>query len=163
MGSGSVFELCVPHVANPQKVDQTEIASSNALPSGEVLIAVIDDDFFAREALVMLLKHWGYSTASAESIGDLQKELKSQRKPALIIADNHLSPIEFGSDAIQAVREDFNDFSIPAIVVTGDANVRLGGLSHVEVAHKPIKPALLKELVVRMTPSIARSKSTPQQ
>lgn len=163
MGSGSVFELCVPHVANPQKVDQTEIASSNALPSGEVLIAVIDDDFFAREALVMLLKHWGYSTASAESIGDLQKELKSQRKPALIIADNHLSPIEFGSDAIQAVREDFNDFSIPAIVITGDANVRLSGLSHVEVAHKPIKPALLKELVVRMTPSIARSKSTPQR
>ncbi|WP_296307688.1 hypothetical protein, partial [Pseudomonas sp.] len=58
-------------------------------------------------------------------------------------------------DAINAVRERFNDFLIPGIVVTGDANVMINGLSHVEIAHKPIKPIYLRELVAKMTSSIA--------
>jgi signal transduction histidine kinase/CheY-like chemotaxis protein len=150
IGNGSVFELRVPRVSNPREHSQFEIKGSSFLPCGEFLIAVVDDDFFAREALVMLLKHWGYSTISAESLGDLKKALNFQRKPTLIIADNHLSSFEFGSDAIRAIRGQFDDSLIPGIIVSGDANVLIDGLGCVEVAHKPIKPTFLKEIVARM-------------
>lgn len=155
IGKGSVFELCVPLVMNPRSSHEIKMERFDFPPSREVLIAVVDDDFFAREALVMLLQNWGYSTVSAESLSSLKKALNITQKPMLIIADNHLSPVEFGSDAINAVRERFNDFLIPGIVVTGDANVMINGLSHVEIAHKPIKPIYLRELVAKMTSSIA--------
>lgn len=150
LGSGSVFELHVPRASNPQAHSQVETVSSIGVAGNEVLVAVVDDDFFAREALVMLLKHWGYSTVSAESLGELKKSLLSASRPALVIADNRLSSSEFGPDAIQAIRTQFNDFLIPGIIVTGDANVLIDGLSHVEVAYKPINPTFLKELVARM-------------
>lgn len=154
MGDGSVFELCVPRVGFPQKNHQMETTSVNVSSPDGILVAVVDDDFFAREALVMLLEHWGYSTVSAESLDDLKKVLNLESKPRLIIADNQLSLIEFGPDVIRKIRERFDDYLIPGIIVTGDANVMINGLNHVEIAYKPIKPVFLRELVARLTSGV---------
>lgn len=151
MGVGSVFEINIPLVDYQSRHTTVDYIPSYTEPTRDFLIAVIDDDFFAREALVTLLKRWGYATASGESISELQESLSRGHKPALVIADNHLSQIEFGPDAILAVRRQFDDPAIAGIIVTGDTSVVIDGLSHVTLVHKPLDPMFLRRLVSEMT------------
>lgn len=150
LGVGSIFELNVPLIDKPPDPPDFEQSQSSVESFSNALIAVVDDDFFSREALVALLKRWGYVTVSGESLSDLQKALDGRPKPALIIADNHLSSIEFGPDVILEIRKRFKDPSIAGVVMTGDTDVMLDGLPHVKLVHKPLDPDFLRVLVLRM-------------
>lgn len=157
MGVGSVFEINVPLSESQPKQSIASFIAPYIAPSPDMLIAIVDDDFFAREALVALLERWGYSTASGETLSELKKSLQSGLKPALVIADNHLSQTEFGPDVILAIRKHFNDFSIAGIVMTGDVNVVLKGLPGVRLIHKPLDPVSLKSLVLQMAVNVTAS------
>ena len=106
--------------------------------------------FFAREALIALLKHWGYETVSGESISALRDALRSFEKPELIIADNQLGEGEWGTEAISAVREIFKDENIPGIVITGDTSLMLDGFVNMKLMHKPLDPGSLRNLLAKL-------------
>ena len=82
---------------------------------------------------------------------DLKAVLNEERKPALVIADNHLSPIEFGPDVILELRNIYKDPLMMGIVMTGDPNVVLNDLPHVRLVNKPLDPVFLRSLVSQMT------------
>lgn len=150
MGVGSVFELNVP-LAKKRMLVEKPRASPASVPSARLRrIAVVDDDFFAREALIALLKHWGYETVSGESISALRGALRSFEKPGLIIADNQLGEGEWGTEAISAVREIFKDENIPGIVITGDTSLMLDGFVNMKLMHKPLDPGSLRNLLAKL-------------
>jgi signal transduction histidine kinase len=150
LGVGSVFVLTLPS-ARPQ-IESLIIPADDlpSVPSNGTLIAAIDDDPFAREALMALLRRWGYSAASGATTAELLEALEPGDEPALIITDHHLGPFEFGTDAILNIRRRFGGKAIPAILITGDTEISTGELVNVEVAYKPLNPLALKRIVVRM-------------
>ena len=151
VGVGSIFEVNVPLAEKRRETGDSDTRMPYSEPLPDTLIAVVDDDFYAREALVALLERWGYDTASGETLMDLKAVLNEERKPSLVIADNHLSPIEFGPDVILELRNIYKDPLMMGIVMTGDPNVVLNDLPHVRLVNKPLDPVFLRSLVSQMT------------
>jgi signal transduction histidine kinase len=150
VGVGSEFMVTLP-TAEP-RIEPTgpQPEESMSMPPADTLIAVIDDDLFAREAIVALLKRWGYAIVSGGTIAELLEALNADSEPVLIVTDYHLGKFEFGTDAIVAIRNRSGGDLIPGILITGDTEISSDELPNVETAFKPLNPMLLKQIVGRM-------------
>lgn len=122
VGHGTVFTLEVP-VGRAQKA---EAAAGRGKPMlgltlDRRLIVVVEDDDAVRGGLEVLLKGWGATVASFDSVAAClawAERADAQPAPDLVIADYRLESGPNGVEAIRGLRRRFGD-SLPAIVVTG--------------------------------------------
>jgi two-component system, sensor histidine kinase len=104
------------------------------------LVAVVENDRLAREALCAWLLEAGARVAQGSSCSQLMQVLESAgAAPDLVLADYGLSE-GTGVDAVEAVRARYG--AVPAWIVSGDCDVAERGLP-LPVLQKPITPERL--------------------
>jgi CheY-like chemotaxis protein len=116
------------------------------------LVVVIDDDPLVLEGTCGLLRSWGCSVVSADSVAALTALVDRQRLPDLIISDLHLSNGETGIDAIAAMRKASRD-TIPAFLVSADTGADATQEARSNGYHllpKPVDPMSLRAILGRM-------------
>jgi len=113
-------------------------------------IAVIDNDATLLEALLDMLRGWGYAPVGATSLAALLHRLPRDAAPALVLSDLHLAREESGLAAVARVRRAVRQATLPAILLTGDLDPAIEVRARQEgllLAHKPLRPAALLRLV----------------
>jgi CheY-like chemotaxis protein len=105
------------------------------------LVAVVENDRLARDALCAWLLDAGARVAQGASLAQLLEVLRHAGAPDLMLADYRLSG-ENGVDAVQAVRAVYGP--VPAWIVSGEPDLAERGLQ-VPVLQKPITPERLLE------------------
>jgi CheY-like chemotaxis protein len=111
---------------------------------------VVDDDETALAGMQGLLDSWGCLTLTARGGTDALAMLaQHDRAPELVICDYHLGNGENGIEAIRRIQA-ASERSMPAILVTGDANpevLRVAREHQHPVLRKPVAPAKLRALL----------------
>jgi len=147
LGKGSRFVLDLGPAlrAEPQAVT----AAPAAMPA--VPVAVIENDPVALESLMETLTSWGCEPVGAREFAQLELELRRNAvQPALLVCDLHLSHTLSGLEAIERLRRQ-HSMTLPAILLTGDLDPSLEQQARavgVELVHKPVRPARLREIVL---------------
>ncbi|NJK81830.1 MAG: response regulator [Chloroflexaceae bacterium] len=126
-----------------------EHAPSNSTDESPSIL-VIDDDYFMREMLTVLLEDEGYAVATAAHGREALDYLHTvARFPNLILLDM-MMPIMDGAAFRQAQQQDATIASIPVVVLSANGDPNLGKKLGVE-AHlpKPIDMETLLQLIRR--------------
>jgi signal transduction histidine kinase/CheY-like chemotaxis protein len=153
-GKGSVFTLEVP-VGRPRPAAALPARSSAPLgiTLDRRLIVMIEDDPAVQSGLEVLLKSWGASVISFDSLDACQLWVQAAEptmlQPDLIIADYRLESGHTGVEAIRALRG-MLDKPIPAIVVTGSmlSNHEREAAEHdFHLLLKPVVPGKLRAMI----------------
>jgi signal transduction histidine kinase len=121
-GRGTVFSVLLPVGKPPRSTDATSVPKGPlGLTLDHRLIVVVEDEPAVSEALEVLLKGWGASVVSFESVAHAKAWAQAQDptnvKPDLLIVDYRLPEGTTGIDAIGALRARFGP--VPTIMVTG--------------------------------------------
>jgi two-component system, sensor histidine kinase len=158
-GSGSVFSVEVPRAAASVPVVAPGIASV-VLDFTGCRVALIDDDGAIRDALSDLLQRWGCNVTSAGSEAALLDALPENSRLDLLICDYRLGGDQSGLKVIEHIRQALRA-EVPALLVTGDtahAPLKEARASGVELLHKPLAPAKLRQVMQRL---VGRSQDRP--
>jgi CheY-like chemotaxis protein len=119
------------------------IEASDTLLRGR-LVAVVENDRLAREALCAWLLEAGARVAQAASVEQLMDVLRNASgRPDLMLADFRLAD-GTGVDAVETVRAAYG--SVPAWIVSGESDLPERGLQ-LPVLQKPITPERLLQAV----------------
>jgi len=154
VGRGTVFGLTLART-QLQPVAEADAAPPPAEPSSpSALVFVIEDDAASRLGLQLLLEGWGHRVVAAAGPDELiERAAGVQGKPDLIVSDYRLRAHHNGIEAIERVREEYNDDAIAALLVSGDTDPQ----RLIEVAqrglpllHKPVDPAHLEAAIARL-------------
>ena len=121
VGKGSVFSFALP-LSRPlhpvQQEHDYEVIESIA---PDALIVIIDDDLQILDSTAALLRIHGVKVVSAVGSAEAIEQLRHiDKKPDLLLTDFRLQG-ETGIDAINIIREEFND-EIPALIITGETS-----------------------------------------
>jgi CheY-like chemotaxis protein len=113
-------------------------------------VVVIEDEPAVRESLVLLLRSWGASVDVFETLAAVQAWVKTgPAAPDLAIVDYRLPAGHTGIEALQALRDAFNE-PVPAIVVTGSTMTGHEDESSTHDFHlliKPVAPNKLRAMI----------------
>lgn len=154
VGHGTVFSLEVPAGrAQPEAQSPPRGQPRLGLTLDHRLIVVVEDDPAVRSGLEVLLKGWGASVLSFESVGACVAWAAvaepAPQRPDLVIADYRL---ESGMTGVQAIRELRGRFgpALPAIVVTGSlmtGHEREAQENDFHLLIKPVVPNKLRAMI----------------
>jgi len=152
LGRGTVFTLELP-VGKAARIAPSAVPGKGPLGitlAGR-LIVVVEDEPAVRSGLEALLRGWGATLASFDSVAACRAWAAdaSQAKPDLLIVDYRLENGMSGVDAIVAVRDRFGS-SVPAIVVTGSTMTghEQEALDHdFHLLIKPVVPNKLRAMI----------------
>ncbi|MDB5955649.1 hybrid sensor histidine kinase/response regulator [Ramlibacter sp.] len=139
------------------RADARPIDTGDSLLRGR-LVAVVENDRLAREALCAWLLEAGARVAQAASIEQLMEVLRNAAgAPDLMLADFRLAN-GTGADAVEAVRAAYGN--VPAWIVSGEIDLGERGLK-LPVLQKPITPERLLQ-AVRATLQCAQQPADPK-
>jgi CheY-like chemotaxis protein len=132
----------------------TNVAPSVEFARKGAIVLVIEDQAPIRRGMETLLQEWGYRPLLARNA---EEALSHARTAALdfIVTDYQLGNGTTCLSAIHAVN-DVCGREIPAVIVTGDTgpeSLREAIASGHVVLHKPIMPAKLRAVLMRMLAS----------
>jgi two-component system, sensor histidine kinase len=152
-GRGSHFCVSLPQAqaAAPSPVGLPEADMAERF-GGQRWVVVVDDDQGVRDAMQLLLESWGFQAivaASAELAMAELAELPDQ--PALLLCDWQLGGQTNGIQAIELLREFFNDDSLPALLITGETDftsLSAADRSGVSVLNKPVRASVLRAQII---------------
>ncbi|MED5621188.1 ATP-binding response regulator [Ideonella sp. BN130291] len=153
-GHGTVFSMEVP-IGRAQPTAETSIKGKPALglTLDHRLIVIVEDDAAVRSGLEVLLKGWGASVLSFESVAACvawgQIADPANPAPDLIIADYRLESGHTGVEAITMLRQRFGE-GLPAIVVTGSlmtGHEREAQNHNFHLLVKPVVPNKLRAMI----------------
>ncbi|MEO8506940.1 MAG: hybrid sensor histidine kinase/response regulator [Betaproteobacteria bacterium] len=152
VGRGSRFSVIAPRaLAESERRVQRRSQAAVAWPRTEgsirgALIAVVDDDPAAVDAMTALFETWGAHVAGGRDAQELLDSLgRVERYPDLVVADLRLARGETGIDVVHKVRDELG-IRVPALLVSGDTSpgaerdARAAGLPLLD---KPVVPAVL--------------------
>jgi signal transduction histidine kinase len=153
-GKGTVFTLVLPVGTRPRT--QATLLSGKG-PVGITLdgrlIVVVEDEPAVRAGVEVLLKGWGATIVSFESVAEASAWAAAsdaaQVRPDLLIVDYRLENGRTGVDAIVALRERFGA-GVPAIVVTGSTMTGHDKEAQEKDFHillKPVVPNKLRAMI----------------
>jgi signal transduction histidine kinase/CheY-like chemotaxis protein len=153
-GKGSVFSLEVP-AGRPRPA--AALAPRSSAPLGLTLdrrlVVMIEDDPAVQSGLEVLLKSWGASVISFDSLQACRQWAQAAEptmlQPDLVIADYRLESGHTGVEAIRALRG-MLDKPIPAIVVTGSVlsnHDREAAEHDFHLLLKPVVPGKLRAMI----------------
>ena len=155
LGHGTVFSFEVPLGKAPRPLESAAPGGARA-PLGLTLqgrqIVVVEDEMAVREGLVVLLKAWGASVVSFDTVEAVEAWLLAQPQdvPDLLLVDYRLPHGRTGIDALGLLRAHWPVARLPAIVITGSS---LGGHEDEAVTHnyhlliKPVLPNKLRAMI----------------
>ncbi len=154
LGRGTVFTLELPLGKAPAAVQAMPRSSAPlGLTLDRRLVVMIEDDPAVKSGLEVLLKSWGASVISFDTLQGCRAWAGAAEptmlKPDLIIADYRLESGHTGIEAIHALR-DMLDQPIPAIVVTGSvlSNHEREAQEHdFHLLVKPVVPNKLRAMI----------------
>ncbi|HMC14217.1 MAG TPA: ATP-binding protein [Albitalea sp.] len=149
-GRGTVFTLELPvGKAAPPKMPVFSGRAPLGITLDSHLIVVVEDEPAVRSGLEVLLRGWGATLASFDSVSACTAWARTadpaQIKPSLVIADYRLENGATGVEALIALRERF-DPKLPAIVVTGSTMSGLDREAQDKNFHLLIKPVVPNKL-----------------
>lgn len=151
LGRGSRFSVVLARGEIRATSPQRE-AIETGVPRG-TLVALIDDDALARDAMRGLMASWGCEVVAVASAAEAGLRLADYRRtPDLIVSDYRLAGGSTGLQAIAELRRAFGA-EIPAFVVTGDTAadvmcvIESAGLYALT---KPMAPLRLRALVSQL-------------
>jgi len=154
-GRGTVFSLTLPPGKAPRSMSLSGM--TGAAPLGLTLdqkfIVVVEDEPAVRGGLEVLLKGWGATVATFETVASSSAWAAAAapdvKAPDLLVVDYRLEQDSTGLDAIRALRGRFGP-QVPAIMVTGST---MSGLEADAQAHdfhllvKPVVPNKLRAMI----------------
>jgi signal transduction histidine kinase/CheY-like chemotaxis protein len=154
VGHGTVFSFTVPVGTAPAaEAAPASARSAVGLTLDGRRIAVVEDEAAVRDGLEVLLKAWGASVTSFETVDDARAWAQAAGdadRPDLLIVDYRLPAGTTGLDALAVLRARWPDAQLPAIVVTGST---IGGHEDEAAAHdfhlliKPVLPNKLRAMI----------------
>jgi len=149
-GRGTVFTLELPvGKAAPPKMALAPGKGPLGITLDDHLIVVVEDEPAVRSGLEVLLRGWGATLASFDSVAACTAWARSadpaEVKPTLLIVDYRLENGATGVEAIVALRERFGA-ELPAIVVTGSTMTGHDREAHDKNFHLLIKPVVPNKL-----------------
>lgn len=152
---GSCFTLAVPLVA--ADIYRAPEALPEAAPSRmrHMVVVFIEDDVMIIDSMRTYLVGQGCTVVASKTVADAALECARQHLcPDIIISDYQIDGVPMGVDNIWALREEFNDDELPAIIITGDTSpdkVLLFKENNILALHKPLKPeAILAAMLVQV-------------
>ena len=143
-GRGSVFRLALPLTCEAVMQDACILPAHDARQLQGRHLLVIDDDAAILSGMSQLLRSWGCSVDTAESITQAL-HLAGQHAPDAVISDYRLREQRTGAQAIAALRA-LLGASLPALLITGDTapeRLRDALATGVPLLHKPVAPEQL--------------------
>jgi CheY-like chemotaxis protein len=139
-GTRASVRLRLAEEAGPE--DAAPPADAGQAPLRGWLVAVLENDRLARDALCAWLEEAGARVVAASALERLQEALRAGGEaPNFVIADFRLGG-RSGMEAVQALRAEYG--GLPALVVSGEADILERGLP-VPVLQKPVTPERLLE------------------
>ena len=159
-GSGSCFQVSVPHVAKVRS-DAPALELSSNLPGTKrrghqtdlagMVIGCIDNEPAILEGMQGLLGRWGAVAITGASASEVGKALKAKElEPEMLLVDYHLDE-GTGIEAVKTLRWQFGA-NLPAVLVTADRSpetVARAQSSGIAVLNKPVKPAALRAMIAQ--------------
>lgn len=149
-GKGSTFSVFIPYGSKKGKaLSSTQSAAQDRFNSHleNANILIIDNDLEICLGMETILKGWGCSVTSVQTLEQLQKhDWLRTLAPDLIVADFHLNNGETGFDALEIAERELGK-SVPVIMITANytnelrKQVRAKGYS---LLNKPVKPHKMK-------------------
>jgi signal transduction histidine kinase/CheY-like chemotaxis protein len=148
-GHGSVFTLTLP-IGRAQRTQPPPLKGK--IPLGLTLerrfIVVVEDEPSVRGGLEVLLKGWGATVISFETVAAssawAQAVDDSVQKPDLLIVDYRLEQGHTGLESIEALRQRFGP--VPAIMVTGSTMTGHEAEAQAHDFHLLVKPVVPNKL-----------------
>lgn len=150
-GAGSRFTVSLGPAADAELPVPPSLATPVAPLSANRRVLVIEDDHDARAAIERLLRAWGSEVRAVAALAPALELVAGGFRPDAAIVDLRLAEGADGIDAVRRLREACGA-SLPALIVTGDANsdalaeARLAGIP---VILKPIRPARLRAFLTQ--------------
>jgi CheY-like chemotaxis protein len=115
------------------------------------VVAVVDDDPYAVDAMSALFETWGARVAGGGGLPDVLDALgRLERYPDLLVADLRLANGDDGVAVVRRLRDELG-IVVPALLVSGDTSpaaerdARVAGL---RLLGKPVVPATLHAAAV---------------
>jgi signal transduction histidine kinase len=164
-GAGSCFRIDAPRAADAVHAFAERapgLPSAGRASLDGTLVAVIDDDVNAIDAMTELFSVWGAHVVGGRDASSLLDALgRWARYPDLVVADLRLGDGASGIAAVRTLRDELG-FVIPALIVSGDTSAaaersaRSAGLT---LLPKPVVATVLEAvataLVARAVPRAA--------
>jgi len=162
LGTGSSFRIDMPRAADA--VHAFAGVAPGAACIGRVsldgtLVAVVDDDPAAIDAMSELFSIWGAQVVGGRDARSLLDVLcRSARYPDLVVADLRLGDGASGVTTVRALRAELG-FAVPALIVSGDTSAaaeRAARSAGLTLLPKPVVADVLEAvataLIVRAVP-----------
>lgn len=152
-GQGTRVSIRLPLAEDGVVARRAPRADQHQSPLDGLLVAVVEDDRLAREALCAWLEEAGARVIEGGSLARLQERLRAEAEvPDLLLVDFRLSE-GTGMQAIEALRGRYGP--VPALVMSGEPDIAERGLP-VPVLQKPIAP---DRLLQAMQAALARPRA----
>jgi signal transduction histidine kinase/CheY-like chemotaxis protein len=142
-GQGTRVSLRLDLALDDSPVLDSSLGVLTETPLSGCMVAVVENDRLARDALVAWLQQAGARVAAGSSLQQLQRALHDERRgPDLLLVDFRLGH-GTGVQAIEALRSRYGA-SLPALVISGESDIAERGLPY-PVLQKPVTPDRLLE------------------
>ena len=139
-GRGTRVAIRLPLAQEPAAPIAGPVPPRSLAPLQGLLVAVVENERLAREALAAWLEDAGARVAVGGSLAELLRRLEALGEaPDVLVADFRLGEAT-GLDVVEAIRGRFGP--VPAVIVSGEADIRERGLP-LPVLQKPVAPELL--------------------
>ncbi len=164
-GSGSCFRIEAPRAADALHAFAgavPDVACVGRASLAGTLVAVVDDDPAAIDAMTELFSIWGAEVVGGRDARNLMLALgKVARYPDLVVADLRLGDGASGVVTVRALRDELG-FAVPALIVSGDTSAaaeRAARSAGLTLLPKPVVANVLEAvataLVARAVPRAA--------
>jgi signal transduction histidine kinase/CheY-like chemotaxis protein len=158
LGGGTRVTVVVPLAKAEPKVsaDEGDLPSSSD-EFGVRHVMVIEDDAMGREALAGLLESWGYSVIAVESAKLAVISFQKDQPPDIIISDLRLGDGVNGIEAVDMLRR-LAGQQTSACLISGDTDTQAreqAEAAGLVLLSKPVRPAKLRAMLRRLSPSNA--------
>jgi len=146
----------VPVAADAHHPSASPVPAAAFAPGGQpmtalngAVIILVEDDAAVRATTADVLTQWGAQVVAAAHVEDALAQLVMHPlRPALVIADGRLAAGAGGVEAVQRVRDEYNDDELPALVVSADlAALQAARAAGLIALRKPVTPAALAAAV----------------
>jgi Na+/proline symporter/signal transduction histidine kinase len=153
-GRGTAFSVRVPRGRPAAALAPSETFAPRAVPSlDRAVVLCVDNETTVLDGMRALLESWSCRVLLARGTAEaVALAAAAPLRPELLIVDYHLDAAGDGVDCIAALRRACAG-DLQAVIVTADRSeaVRSRALAHgIAVLHKPLKPAALRALLMRL-------------
>ena len=150
LNKGSRFTFNLPLSKQNIIHQKPKAISINNIVDDHAVVAVIEDDLQAAEAMQLLLESWHYTVITASHSDQLIKQFGELNLiPQVIISDFQLGDNRSGIKEIMKLQDHYHQ-KLPALLITGNIHAEQNNefiTAKLPVLYKPVAPAKLRAFI----------------